>query len=61
MSVRKIQNDLDSTRSKFADKASLTPKISSDQILVDGLFGQVLTESFFTIFRHNFFCDSLRS
>jgi hypothetical protein len=39
----------------------LTLKISSDQIWVDGYFGQRLTYPCFTIFSSDFLCNSLKS
>jgi hypothetical protein len=38
----------------------LTPKFLSDQIWVDGYFGQPLTYPYFTIFISDFLCNSLK-
>jgi hypothetical protein len=60
-------DNLDSTIGKISYRVSirhlhfLTLKISSDQIWVAGYFGQPLIYPDFTIFRSDFFCNSLKS
>jgi hypothetical protein len=59
--VRWVETHLKLKSHAPKERGRLTLKISSDQIWVAGYFGQPLTYPYFTIFRSDFFCNSLKS